>query len=260
MHKFETPQKLRLACREGRWRKPTAGLCPGHTQANVVIVPARYAFHFLLFCTRNPKPCPVLEVLEEGVWEAKRSAPGSDIRRDCPRYRVFSDGGSKEAEDISDFWREDLVTFLLGCSFTFEAALMKAGIPVRHIEEGKNVPMYVTNIQCDPAGPFSGPMVVTMRPIASHLVSKAVQVTSRFPGVHGAPIHIGDPNGLGIKSLDRPDFGDPVTLRKGEIPVFWACGVTPQVALLNAGLELAITHSPGHMFVTDLWDEDLAVG
>lgn len=152
------------------------------------------------------------------------------------------------------------MTFLLGCSFTFEAALMKAGIPVRHIEEGKNVPMYVTNIQCDPAGPFSGPMVVTMRPIASHLVSKAVQVTSRFPGVHGAPIHIGDPNGLGIKSLDRPDFGDPVTLRKGEIPVFWACGVTPQVALLNAGLELAITHSPGHMFVTDLWDEDLAVG
>jgi len=253
-----TPRELRWAIRRGDWRGPTAGCCPGHTQANLVIVPARYAFHFLLFCQRNPKPCPVLEVLEEGKWEPRRTAPGADIRTDLPKYRIFREGKVEEAQGITQIWRDDLVTFLIGCSFTFEAALIKAGIPVRHVEEGKNVPMYITNISCEPAGPFRGPLVVTMRPIPGNMVSKAILVTSRFPAVHGAPIHVGDPLALGIEDLNKPDFGDPVTVREEEVPVFWACGVTPQMALLASGVDLAVTHAPGHMFVTDLLDEDLA--
>ncbi len=245
--------------REGRWPRPTAGCCPGHTQLNLVILPAQYAFHFLLFCQRNPKPCPVLEVLEEGVWEPRQSAPAADVRTDCPRYKVFRTDRVEERGEILDLWREDLVTFLLGCSFTFESALMEAGVPVRHVEEGKNVPMFRTNVPCQPAGPFRGELVVTMRPTPGPLVSKAVQITSRFPGVHGAPVHIGDPGVLGIQDLQKPDFGDPVRIGPGEVPMFWACGVTPQVALLNAKPNLAITHSPGHMLVTDLRDRDLAV-
>jgi len=252
------PKELRSAIRRGEWRGPTAGCCPGHTQANLVIVPAKYAFHFLLFCQRNPKPCPVLEVLEEGKWEPSRTAPGADIRTDVPKYRVFRDGKVEEVQRITEIWRDDLVTFLIGCSFTFEAALIRAGIPVRHVEEGKNVPMYITNISCEEAGPFRGPLVVTMRPIPASMVSRATLVTSRFPTVHGAPIHVGDPLALGIEDLNKPDFGDAVTVKEGEVPVFWACGVTPQMALLAAGVDLAVTHAPGHMFVTDLLDEDLA--
>jgi len=225
----------------------------------VVILPASLAFHFLLFCQRNPKPCPLLEVMEEGVAEPRRFAPGADIRTDVPLYRVFREGAWEEREEIRDLWREDLVTFLLGCSFSFEGALIQAGVPVRYIEENVNVSMYVTNIPCDPAGPFQGNMVVTMRPVPGHLVSRAVQVTSRFPGVHGAPVHVGDPGVIGIRDLGRPDFGDPVTIRPGEVPVYWACGVTPQVALQAAKPELAITHAPGYMLVTDRRDEELAV-
>lgn len=255
----ESPREFRQMVREGRWQGPTAGCCPGHTQVNLVILPVEYAFHFLLFCQRNPKPCPVLEVLEEGVWEPTQSAQGADVRTDCPRYRVFREDGVEEREEILELWREDLVTFLLGCSFTFESALMEAGVPVRHVEEGRNVPMYRTSVACVPAGPFRGELVVTMRPVPGPLVSKAVQVTSRFPAVHGAPVHVGDPGLLGIRDLQKPDFGDPVSIRPGEVPMFWACGVTPQVALLNAKPSLAITHSPGHMLVTDLRDKDLAV-
>ncbi|MGQ9857566.1 MAG: putative hydro-lyase [Thermodesulfobacteriota bacterium] len=254
-----SPVEFRSMVRRGSWSRPTAGCCPGHTQANLVILPARYAFHFLLFCQRNPKACPVLEVVDEGLWEPARTAPGADIRTDCPKYRVFRGKEVEERPHIVDLWRDDLVSFLLGCSFTFEWALAAAGVPVRHIEEGRNVPMYVTNVPCEPAGPFRGNLVVTMRPIPGHLVSRAVQVTSRFPGVHGAPVHVGDPCYLGVRDLSKPDFGDAVTMRPGEVPVFWACGVTPQVALLNADLELAITHAPGHMFVTDMREEQLAV-
>jgi len=256
---FNSPSEFRIAVREKRWQAPTAGICPGYVQANLVILPYEYAFYFLLFCQRNPKPCPVLEVLEPGQWEARHLAPGSDIRKDLPRYKVFSKGRVEETNDISDIWRDDLVSFLIGCSFTFESGLIKAGVPVRHVEEGKNVPMYITNIPCHPSGPFRGSMVVSMRPLPPKLITKAVQVTSRFPSVHGAPIHIGDPKALGIHDLSKPDFGDPVTINEVEIPVFWACGVTPQVALLNAGLEFAISHAPGHMFVTDLLDEELAI-
>ncbi len=256
----KTPAEMRQSIRKGQWRKPTTGCCPGYTQVNVVILPAPYAFHFLLFCQRNPKPCPLLEVMEEGVFEPLRLAPAADIRSDCPRYRLFRQGELvEEKDDVLDLWRDDLVTFLLGCSFSFEGALLQAGVPVRYIEEGSNVSMFITNTPCDPAGPFSGNLVVSMRPIPGHLVSRAVQVTSRFPGVHGAPVHIGDPEAIGIGDLSQPDFGDPVSIRQGEVPVFWACGVTPQVAILKAKPEMAITHAPGYMFITDRRDEELAV-
>ncbi len=252
------PARLREAIRCGRYRGVTSGLAPGFTQTNVVILPARYAFHFLLYCQRNPKPCPLLEVLEEGRWEPSKLAPGADIRTDCPGYRVFRGEKVDEVKQVGELWRDDLVTFLLGCSFTFESALLKAGIPVRHIEENRNVPMFITARDTEPAGPFYGKLVVTMRPIPPQQVSDAVRISARYPGVHGAPIHVGSPEQLGIQDLQRPDFGDPVTVRPGEVPVFWACGVTPQVALLNARPELAITHAPGHMFVTDQRDEAFA--
>ncbi|GAB4252724.1 putative hydro-lyase [Deferrisoma sp.] len=254
-----SPRELRRLCRSGEWTGSTAGLCPGHTQVNLVTVPAAWAFEFFLFCQRNPKPCPVLEVLEPGQTEPRYLAPGADVRTDCPRYRVFRGDEVHEVPNVRDVWRDDLVTFLLGCSFTFESALLEAGVPVRHVEMGRNVPMYETGIPCEPAGRFRGNLVVTMRPIPADLVPRAVQITSRFPGVHGAPVRVGDPAGLGITDLSRPDFGDPVDIREGEVPVFWACGVTPQVALRNARPELAITHAPGCMLVTDRMDREWAV-
>ncbi len=254
-----SPNELRQAIRSARWRGPTAGLCPGYTQVNLVILPQSLAFDFLLFCQRNPKPCPVLEVIEPGCTEPRRMAPGADVRTDCPAYRVFRGDRVTPADDVRDLWRPDLVTFLLGCSFTFEAALLEAGVPVRHLELGCNVPMFVTSVSCEPAGVFRGNLVVTMRPIPSDLVPKAVTVTARFPGVHGTPVHVGNPDRLGIRDLGAPDFGDPVEIRPGEVPVFWACGVTPQVALRNARPELAITHAPGKMLVTDVLDRSLAV-
>ncbi len=256
----ETPQALRALIRKGDWTAPTAGLVMGRVQANLVILPVEQAFDFLLFCQRNPRPCPLIEVMEPGVAEASICAPGSDIRSDVPRYRIYRDGVLvDEKEDIKEEWRSDLVTFLLGCSFTFEAALMANGIPVRHIEESKNVPMYITNIPTVPAGQFSGPTVVSMRPVSHEKVVRAVQVTSRFPAVHGAPIHIGDPAAIGIPDLSQPDFGDLAAMEAGEVPVFWACGVTPQAVAVQSKPPLMITHAPGHMFITDMRDQDLAV-
>ncbi len=253
-------RELRELCRVGKWRAPTAGQAPGYVQTNLAILPKELAFDFLVFCQRNPKPCPLIEVLEPGVTEPKITTPGADIRTDTPLYRIYRNGvSSGEVENIVDEWRDDLVTFMLGCSFTFETALLAAGIRLRHIDQDKNVSMYVTNIPTVPAGMFSGPMVVTMRPIPSSKVVRAVQVTSRFPGVHGAPVHIGDPADIGIRDLSHPDFGDAVDVYDGEVPVFWACGVTPQAAAVQSKPPLMITHSPGHMFVTDLRDEDLAV-
>ncbi|MHB1132589.1 MAG: putative hydro-lyase [Chloroflexota bacterium] len=260
MEEWHSPEALRQAIREGRWRKPTAGLAPGYAQANLVVLPRALAYDFMLFCQRNPKPCPLLDVTDVGSPHPPLLAPLADLRTDIPLYRVYRRGQpAAELTDLLDLWTQDLVAFLLGCSFTFEDALMAAGVPVRHIEEGVNVPMYVTNVACRPAGIFHGPLVVTMRPIPKHQVVRAVQVTSRFPGVHGAPVHIGDPSALGIADLARPQFGDPVTVRPGEVPVFWACGVTPQAVALEAKPELLISHSPGHMFVSDVKGEDLAV-
>ena len=235
-------------------------MAPGRVQANLVMLPKDLAFDFLLFCQRNPKPCPLLEVVEAGSAEPDQTAPGADLRTDVAKYRVYRYGElDAEVEDISEYWRDDLVSFLLGCSFTFEAALMRAGVPVRHIDQGKNVSMFITNIPTAAAGAFSGPMVVTMRPIPKAKVVRAVQITTRFPAVHGAPIHIGDPASIGIQDLSSPDMGDPVDVEDGDVPVFWACGVTPQAVAMSSKPPLMIAHSPGHMFITDMADEDLAM-
>jgi uncharacterized protein YcsI (UPF0317 family) len=247
----------RQAC-SGALTGPTAGLALGYVQANLVVVPRELAFDFLLFCQRNPRPCPLLDVTEPGSPEPRFTAPGADLRTDLPRYRVYRHGElTDEPADLLALWRDDLVGFLLGCSFTFESALLQAGLPVRHLEMGCNVPMYRTNIACVPAGAFRGPMTVSMRPLTPAQAVRAVQVCSRFPRAHGAPIHLGDPAAIGVRDLDRPDFGDPVEIRPGEIPVFWACGVTPQSMAMQARPPLLITHKPGHMFVTDLKDTDL---
>ena len=253
------PREVRQRIREGKWRQPTAGLAPGFVQANLVVLPRDLAFDFLLFAQRNPKPCPVIEVTDVGSPEPKASAAGADLRTDVPKYCIYRNGRlTDEVTDLGAVWRDDLVSFLLGCSFTFEAALVQGGVPVRHIEEGKNVPMFITNIPCTPAGVFRGPLVVTMRPIPATLVARAVQITGRYPGVHGSPVYIGKPADIGIQDLGRPDFGDAVTIRSGEIPVFWACGVTPQAVAMQAKPTLMLTHAPGHMFVTDLRNEELA--
>ncbi len=255
-----SPEEIRSMIRTGGWKGVTSGLAPGRVQANLAILPRNLAFDFLLFCQRNPKPCPLLEVLDAGRFEPKQVAPGADLRTDVPSYRIFRDGQIiGEESDILSLWDDELVSFLLGCSFSFEWGLMNAGIPLRHVEQGKNVSMYVTNIPTIPAGIFSGPMVVSMRPIHQSQVVRAVQVTSRFPSVHGAPVHIGDPSAIGLLDIDRPEYGDPTEIRDDEVPVFWACGVTPQEVARQSKLPLMITHSPGHMFITDLRDEDLAV-
>ncbi len=254
-----TGPEARMMIRQGNWRKPTAGLVPGFVQANLVVLPRELAYDFLLFAQRNPKPCPVIEVTDTGSPEPKLSAPGADLRTDIPRYRIYQDGKlAQEVTDLLGVWRPDLVAFLLGCSFSFETALLRAGVPVRHIEEGKNVPMFISSIACAPAGAFAGPLVLTMRPIPAPLVTKTVQVSGRFPAVHGAPVQVGDPAAIGIRDLGKPDFGDPVTIRPGEVPVFWACGVTPQAVAMQSKPPLMITHAPGHMFITDLRDESLA--
>lgn len=249
---------VRQACRTGALTGPTPGLALGSVQANLVILPREHAFDFLLFCQRNPKPCPLLDVTEPGDPEPLGVAPGADLRTDLPAYRVWRDGRlTEEPTDIRPLWRDDLVSFVIGCSFTFEAALLAARLPVRHIEEGVNVPMYVTSRACRPAGRFAGPLVVSMRPMTAGQAIEAARVCARFPRAHGVPVHWGDSAGLGVADIGRPDYGDRVTVRPGEVPVFWACGVTPQAALERARLPFAITHKPGHMFLTDLTDADL---
>ena len=247
---------VRETIRAGRHRGPTTDLAPGHVQANLVVLPRSLAFDFLLFAVRNPRPCPLIEVVEQG-FEAARSAPGSDLRTNLPGYRLFVNGElADRGPDASAWWREDLVSFLLGCSFSFDAALVSAGVPVRHIEVGVNVPMFITNRPCEPAGPFAGPLVVSCRPVPRHQMELASVITGSFTHAHGGPVHVGDPSELGIADLTRPDFGDPVPMGDDEVPMFWACGVTPQVALASARPELAITHEPGHMFITDQREGD----
>ena len=250
------------AAREARARyraglvEPTAGRAPGMTQANMIALPREWAWDFLLYAQRNPKPCPVLDVIEAGR-HATVLAEGADLRTDIPLYRVWRGGRlAEEVADASALWAEhpDLVTFLIGCSFTFETPLQEAGIEVRHIAQGCNVPMYRTQRQCRPAGRLHGELVVSMRPSPADRVADAVSISGRFPSVHGVPVHVGDPAALGIADLSRPDFGDPVEIRPGEVPVFWACGVTPQAAVMASGVPFAVTHAPGHMFITDVPD------
>jgi uncharacterized protein YcsI (UPF0317 family) len=248
-----TPAEARQRYREGLVA-PTTGWAAGFTQANMVMLPQDWAFDMLLFGQRNPQPVPLLDVTDPGAT-ASRLAPGADLRTDVPRYRVWRDGELvAEPTDVSDLWRDDMVTFLIGCSFSFETALMAAGVPIRHIDQGRNVSMYRTNRDCRPAGRLSGPLVVSMRPIPAAQVVTAVQVTERMPEVHGAPVHVGVPEALGITDLAAPDYGDPVRIEDRDVPVFWACGVTPQAALMKSRPPFAITHAPGHMFVTDVPD------
>ena len=256
----DNSKELRSLIRHDELFRPTCGLAPDYAQANVAILPKDHAFDFFLFCQRNPKPCPIVEVLEPGKFEPAITTPHADIRTDIPLYRIYRYGELVGQErNLVKHWNNDLVTFLLGCSFTFESALTRAGIGLRHIAEGKNIAMYVTRIQTVPAGIFSGPLVVSMRPIPIAKVPLSVQITSRFPSAHGTPIHIGDPEKIGILDLAKPDYGDPVEIKRDETPVFWACGVTSHLAALKSKLPLMITHAPGYMFITDLLNEDLAV-
>lgn len=258
--KFKTAEEIRRLIRAQEITNSTAGMAIGYTQANLVILRKEHAYDFLLFSQRNPKACPIIEVTDVGSPIPKLTAPNSDIRTDLPRYRIYRDGKfDEEVLDITPYWENDMVAFLIGCSFTFETPLLENDIPVRHIEEKCNVPMYKTNIQCEDAGKFHGPMVVSMRPMTSENAIRATQITSRYPQVHGSPVHIGDPSSIGITNIHKPDFGDSVTIKKNEIPVFWACGVTPQAVAMESKPDLMITHGPGCMFITDLLDKKLSV-
>jgi uncharacterized protein YcsI (UPF0317 family) len=254
--KTATAQQVRAAIRTGAYNGHTSGLAAGRLQCNLAILPERYALDFLRFCQRNPKPCPVVGVSDSGDPFVPTLGVDIDIRSDVSKYRVFKDGAlADEVEDINDLWADDFVTIALGCSFTFENALVRDGIPVRHMETGRNVPMYRSNIDLMPAGPFAGKMVVTMRPIPAHQVDQAREISARYPQAHGAPIGIGDPANIGISDLSQPDWGDAVEIKDGEVPVYWACGVTPQNVLLDAKLPLCITHSPGHMLIADVAED-----
>jgi uncharacterized protein YcsI (UPF0317 family) len=255
------PADIRRDIRAGRIAGQTSGMAPGFVQGNLVILPADWAADFLGFCLANPKPCPLLAVGRPGDPSLPHLGAAIDIRSDVPSYRVFRDGDLvEETGDITRLWRDDFVSFLIGCSFSFEGALLGAGIGVRHIELGRNVPMFRTDIDCAPSGRFKGKLVVSMRPLQPSAAILAVEITGRLPQVHGAPVHFGDPAAIGIADVMRPDFGDASPIRAGEVPVFWACGVTPQVALAEARPPIAITHSPGCMLVSDVREEDLLSG
>jgi len=254
-----SPQEARRAIRAGLHRGHTAGLAPGYVQGNLCILPAADAADFLLYCQRNPKPCPLLAMSDAGDPRLPALGADLDIRTDLPGYRVFRDGEPVEdVPDIRALWRDDLVAFVLGCSFSFEQALLDAGVPLRHIATGRNVPMYQTNIDTAPAGKFHGKLVVSMRPFSPADAIRAIQITSRFPNVHGAPVHIGDPALIGIEDIDTPWVGDRTEVKPGELPLFWACGVTPQSAVRAARPPFCITHVPGYMLVTDLRNASLA--
>jgi 5-oxoprolinase (ATP-hydrolysing) len=264
-----SPKEMRRLIRLERWDKPTSGLCADYAQMNLLIIPEKFAADFERFCQLNPKPCPLLEVLSAGNPISQVLAPGADIRTDLPRYRIYRNSTvQKEVLNILEYWWDDLVAFLLGCSFTFECALLKAGIPVRHIELNRNVPMYITNIDCQPSVPFKGKMVVSMRPMTKQQAEQAYEITSQYPQVHGTPLCriendfatlITNPDELGIQDINQPDFGDAIPIKPGEIPVFWACGVTSQLAAIGAGLEFFISHAPGHMFISDKRNEELRI-
>ena len=255
-----TGRDARLKSRSGELTGPTSGLAPGYVQGNLAILPAALAGDFLRFCQLNPKPCPVLASSAPGDWRLPSLGEDLDIRTDIPRYRVFRNGELvDEPYDVRTHWRDDLVSFALGCSFSFEEALTEAGIELRHITQGTAVPMYRTSLPTNPAGPFHGPLVVSMRPLKPADAIRAIQITTRFPAVHGAPVHIGRPDLIGIKDIMKPEYGDPVPINDDEIPVFWACGVTPQSVVATVKPEFCITHYPGSMLVTDRRNSEFAI-
>ncbi|RJL34421.1 putative hydro-lyase [Bailinhaonella thermotolerans] len=247
------PAAARALFRAGTRPGTTSGWCHGHVQANMLAVPRDLAFDALLFAWRNPRACPLIDVTDPGDPCPRTAAPHADLRTDLPAYVVYRDGEPVATlEDAVPAWREDMVGLLTGCSFTAEDALLAAGIPLRHLEQDRNVPMYVTNRRCAPTRRLSGPLVVSMRFVPRDLVGAAAEVTGALPLAHGGPVHAGDPAALGIADLDKPDFGDAVRPRDGDVPVFWACGVTLQAVIMSSRPEYAVTHAPGRMFITDL--------
>ena len=255
-----TGQAARLAIRRGEWTGPTSGLAPGYVQGNLAILPAALASDFMRFCQLNPKPCPLLAAGSPGDPRLLSLGQDLDIRTDLCRYKVFRNGELiDEPTDITKHWRDDLVIFALGCSFSFEDALMQDGMELRHISQGSTVPMYRTSIETTPAGPFHGPLVVSMRPLKPADAIRAVQITTRYPAVHGAPVHLGMPELIGIKDIAKPDWGDAAQINKDEMPVFWACGVTPQSVVATVKPEFCITHYPGCMLVTDRKNSEFAI-
>jgi uncharacterized protein YcsI (UPF0317 family) len=252
-------ETARLAYRSGKVGV-TAGVAPGYVQGNLAILPEKLASAFHRFCQLNPKPCPIIGMSEVGDPRIPALGIDLDIRTDLPRYRVWRDGQlTEEPTDIVAHWRDDLVAFVIGCSFSFEEALIADGLKIRHIEEGRNVPMYRTNVPCASAGPFAGPLVVSMRPFKPADAIRAIQITTRFPAVHGAPVHFDKPELIGINDISKPDYGDAVSIRPDEVPVFWACGVTPQSVILQSRPDFAITHAPGYMLVTDARNSELSI-
>lgn len=247
------PFEIRELIRKEELCTQTTGIALDYAEANLVILPKNDALEFLIFTHRNPKICTILDITDPGDPEPKYVAPGADIRTDVPLYRVFRDGKLiDEPKNIKGYWKEDLTGFLIGCSHTFDNALINAGIPVRHVEDNHNVPMYITNINCVPVGKFSGPLVVTMRPIPSNQVIKAIETTSRYSAHHGAPVYFGEPSKIGIKDINKPDYGEASSIKPNEVPVFWACGVTPQAIAIKSSIPFMITHAPGYMFITDI--------
>lgn len=253
------PREIRAMMREGKFKDHTMKLSEGYTQANMAIIPKRHALEFMIFCQRNPAPCPVLEVTEPGVPTLKYLSDIADLRTDLPQYRVFKEGVCvDEPYDINEYWRDDLVVFLIGCSATFDHVLNASGISLRHFEQNKVPSVYITSLECEKAGPFESHLVVSERPIKLRQLNQVIQITSRFPLMHGAPIHVGDPNLIGIEDMGKVDWGDPSEVLDDEIACFWACGVTPQTAALRAKLDLVITHYPAKMFISDRRNQDFA--
>ncbi|MFG1347680.1 putative hydro-lyase [Xanthobacter autotrophicus DSM 431] len=257
---YQTPLSVRLGCRSGAITGPTAGMAPGYVQGNLAVLPQELANEFLRFCHANPKPCPVIGMSEPGSFKVPTLGEDLDIRTDFPGYLVWKDGKViADTTDVSEFWRDDLVAFVIGCSHSFEEALLQEGLPLRHIDQGTKVPMFRTSVRCTPVGRFSGRMVMSMRPLTPANAIRAIQITTRFPSVHGAPMHVGLPELIGVADVMKPDFGAPVEVRDDELPVFWACGVTPQSVLMDSKPDFAITHAPGCMLVTDKRNTELAI-
>lgn len=247
--------QIRMKIRSGEYLGHTAGLGLGYLQANLVILPEEYALDFFRFCQRNPKPCPLVGVSDTGNPYMSTLGGDIDIRTDVPAYYVYEDGKRVETvNELGSQWRDDFVAFALGCSFTFEDALQREHFPLWHIDNNTTVPMFRSNIKTVTAGPFRGPTVVSMRAIDEEHIDDVVEISRKFPLAHGAPVHWGDPSEIGIQDVGVPDWGDPSPIGEGEIPVFWACGVTPQVAIERAKVSICITHKPGHMLITDVED------
>ena len=254
--KNSTLAEVRTEIRAGRYTAHTAGLGRGSLQANLVIMPEEFAFDFMRYCQRNPKPCPITGVSDTGNPMMFTMGNDIDIRTDVPAYNIYRNGRLDiSVTNIAEIWRDDFVVFTLGCSFTFEHALLNAGINLWHIDNDRTVPMFRSNIETTPAGPFSGKMVVSMRSVCEERVDEVIEISRRFPLAHGAPVHVGDPKAIGITDLSSPDWGDPAPVGANEVPVFWACGVTPQVAIKAAQLPICITHKPGCMLITDIAED-----